>query len=290
MRIGWIGTGVMGGPMAAHVLKAGMQVVVTTRTKDKAQPLLDAGATWAQTPAEAADGADAVVSIVGFPNEVEEVHLGPHGTLSAATAPSLVIDCTTSEPVLAERIATEATTRGALALDAPVSGGDVGARAGTLSVMVGGDQTAFDRARPIFDAFGEVVVRQGGPGAGQRTKAVNQILVASATISTCEAMVFAVKTGLDPATVLESVSRGAAGSWTLTNLAPRMLDRDFDPGFKIEHFVKDLGIAVAEADRLGLPLQGLRLAQRLYEGALETGHGHHGTHGILLALEAEVGL
>lgn len=290
MRVGWIGTGVMGAPMAGHLLSRGMDVVVTTRTKARAQSLLDAGATWAKTPAEAADGADAVVSIVGFPEEVEEVHLGPGGTLSAARTPPIVIDCTTSDPTLAERIAAEAIDRGARSLDAPVSGGDVGARAGTLSVMVGGDRETFDRAQPIFEAFGDVVVHQGPPGAGQRTKAVNQILVASATISTCEAMVFAVKSGLDPKTVLSSVSKGAASSWTLTNLAPRMLDRDFDPGFKIEHFVKDLGIAVAEANRLEIPLPSLHLAQRLYEGALAAGHGDRGTHGILLALEAEVGL
>ena len=290
MRIGWIGTGVMGGSMAGHLLDRGMDVVVTTRTRARAEPLLAAGATWAESPAAAADGADAVVSIVGYPDEVEAVHLGDEGTLSAADVPPLIIDCTTSDPSLAERIAAEAATRGARSLDAPVSGGDVGARGGTLSVMVGGDPDAFERARPIFEAFGDVVVHQGPAGAGQRTKAVNQILVAAATISTCEALVFAVKSGLDPRTVLASVSKGAAGSWTLTNLAPRMLDRDFDPGFKIEHFVKDLGIAVAEADRLGLSLPGLRLARRLYEGAAEAGHGERGTHGILLALEEEVGL
>lgn len=290
MRIGWIGAGVMGGPMAGHLLEAGMDLVVTTRTRARAEPLIASGATWADTPAEAADGADAVVSIVGFPAEVEEVHLGAEGTLSASRTPGLLIDCTTSEPILAERIAMESQRRGIKSLDAPVSGGDVGARAGSLSVMVGGDAAAFERARPIFDAFGDVVVLQGPPGAGQRTKAVNQILVASATISTCEALVFARKAGLDPRTVLQSVSRGAAGSWTLSNLAPRMLERNFDPGFKIEHFVKDLGIAVSEAERLDIRLPGLHLAQRLYEGALAAGHGACGTHGFLLALEAEVGL
>lgn len=283
-EIGWIGTGVMGRSMAGHLLDAGHRLRIHTRTRERAASLLERGAVWAETPAAAAEGAEVVVSIVGHPSDVEAVHLGPEGTLRAATPPAILVDMTTSDPGLAERIHAEAAARGVAALDAPVSGGDVGARNATLSIMVGGDDAAFARVRPLLDAMGRTVVLQGGPGAGQRTKIVNQTLVAASMIGACESMVFAVRAGLDPRRVLENVASGAAGSWTLTNLVPRMLDGDTAPGFFIEHFVKDLGIAVGAARSLGLDLPGLELAERLYTAAAAEGRGRQGTQALFEVL------
>lgn len=288
-EIGWIGTGVMGRSMAGHLLDAGHRLRIHTRTRERAESLLDRGATWAGTPAMAADGADVVVSIVGHPADVEAVHLGPDGTLAAGQPPAILVDMTTSAPELAERLHSEAATRGTAALDAPVSGGDVGARQATLSIMVGGDEDAFEKVRPLFETMGRTVVLQGGPGAGQRTKIVNQTLVAASMIGACESMLFAVQAGLDPRRVLESVSSGAAGSWTLTNLVPRMLDGDTAPGFFIEHFVKDLGIAVRSARDLGLELPGLELAERLYLAAAAAGRGRQGTQALFESLRGAAG-
>ena len=284
-RIGWIGTGVMGLPMASHLLESGLNMTVFTRSRAKAQPLLDAGAQWAGSPAEAADGRDIVISIVGFPKEVAAVHLEPGGTLSAATPPKAIIDMTTSQPGLAVRIAAKAGGMGVRALDAPVSGGDVGARQATLSIMVGGSEEGFAYVRPVLDLLGKTVVHQGAPGAGQRTKAVNQVLIASNMIGVCEGMLLARSAGLDPLLVLASVAGGAAGSWSLSNLAPRMIDRDFEPGFFVEHFIKDLEIALQIAARTGLALPGLALARQLYEATKAQGYGRKGTQALLLALE-----
>jgi 3-hydroxyisobutyrate dehydrogenase len=284
--IAWIGTGVMGRSMAGHLMDAGHRLRVHTRTPGKAADLLDRGATWAATPREAAEGADVAISIVGLPGDVEAVHLGADGILAAERPPAIVVDMTTSSPELAERIATAAAERAVAALDAPVSGGDVGARNATLSIMVGGDGAAFDRIRPLLEVMGRTVVLQGPAGAGQRTKIVNQTLVAASMIGAVEAMRFAVRSGLDPRRVLESVSSGAAGSWTLSNLVPRMLDGDTAPGFFIEHFVKDLGIAVGEARGLGLDLEGLELADRLYRAALDAGRGRQGTQALFEAMSA----
>jgi 3-hydroxyisobutyrate dehydrogenase len=282
--IAWIGTGVMGRSMAGHLLDAGHRLRVHTRTREKAADLLDRGAVWAATPREAAEGADVAISIVGLPTDVEAVHLGPDGVLAAEHPPAIVVDMTTSSPELAERIAAAAGERGVAALDAPVSGGDVGARNATLSIMVGGDESAFARIRPLFEVMGRTVVLQGPAGAGQRTKIVNQTLVAASMIGAVEAMRFAVGSGLDPRRVLESVASGAAGSWTLSNLVPRMLDGDTAPGFFIEHFVKDLGIAVGEARGLGLELEGLELADRLYRAAMAAGRGRQGTQALFEAM------
>ena len=284
-RVGWIGTGVMGHSMVGHLLDAGLEVVVNTRTKARAESLLDRGATWADTPAQAAEGMDAVVSIVSMPEDVEAVHLGPQGTLEAVSPASLLIDMTTSSPRLAERIYQAAAARGVAAVDAPVSGGDVGAREGRLSIMIGGDDEPVRRAMPVFEAFGGTIVHQGGAGAGQRTKIVNQILVAASMIGACEALMFTREAGLDPERVLESVASGAAGSWTISNLAPRMVRRDFEPGFFVEHFVKDLRIAVEEARSMKLDLPGLELAERLYISLQDSGRGRKGTQALLLALE-----
>ena len=248
-RIGWVGTGVMGAAMCGRLLDAGYALTVFNRTRAKSEPLLERGATYADNPREVAAASDVTVTMVGFPDDVRDVVLGDKGTLSGAAAGSVLVDMTTSEPRLAEGIAAAAAVKEVRSLDAPVSGGDVGARNGTLSIMVGGDRAAFDRLAPLWDVLGKTVVHQGGAGAGQHTKMVNQTLIASNMIGVCEAMVYAVKSGLDPETVLKSVSGGAAGSWSLTNLAPRMLSGDFAPGFYVEHFLKDLSIALAAAER-----------------------------------------
>lgn len=287
-RIAWIGAGVMGEPMAGHLLEAGHDVVVNTRTRQRAEGLIARGAAWAVSPAEAADGADVAFSMVGYPEDVEAVHLGAAGTLAAVTPPRYVVDMTTSRPSLAERLSEKAATLGVGSVDAPVSGGDVGARQATLSIMVGGAEPDVEAVRPLLELLGSRVVRQGGPGAGQHTKMVNQILIASNMVGVCEGLLYAVRAGLDPETVIGSVGAGAAGSWSINNLGPRMIHRDFAPGFYVEHFLKDLGIAVDESARMGLRLEGLTLARRLYEQvrALDGGRGGRmGTQALLLALE-----
>ena len=284
MKVGWIGTGVMGASMCGHVLAAGHDVSVYTRTKEKAQGLLERGASWADSPAEAAAGADAVFTIVGYPADVRQVILGENGVLAGAKPGAVIVDMTTSEPSLAVEIAAAAAERGVDAIDAPVSGGDVGARNATLSIMVGGDAAALERVRPLLETMGKTIVHQGGPGAGQHTKMVNQTLIATGMIGVCEALLYAYRAGLDLETVLESVAGGAAGSWSLSNYAPRMLAGDFDPGFMVEHFVKDMGIALAEARRMNLSLPGLALAEQLYVALMAQGHGRKGTHSLILAL------
>ncbi|HST26578.1 MAG TPA: NAD(P)-dependent oxidoreductase [Gaiellaceae bacterium] len=282
--IGWIGTGVMGLSMCGHVLEAGYSVTVHNRTRERAKPLLERGASWADTPREVAAASEVVCSIVGYPADVREVILGPGGALAGVTPGAVLVDLTTSEPALAVEIAEAAAAKGAASVDAPVSGGDVGARNGTLSIMVGGEEAAVDRIRPLLDTFGKTIVRQGGPGAGQHTKMVNQTLIAGAMIGVCEALLYAYKAGLDLETVLESVGPGAAGSWSLTNYAPRMLKGDFEPGFVVEHFIKDMGIALGEARRMKLSLPGLALAEQLYVALAAQGNGRKGTQSLILAL------
>jgi len=285
LRLAWIGTGVMGRSMAGHLLAAGHEVTVYTRTPERARELVERGAIAAADPREAVEGRDAVLSMVGYPEDVREVHLGPRGTLAADRPPPLLVDFTTSRPALAVELSAAAAGRGVEALDAPVSGGDIGARNATLSIMVGGSEAAFGRARPLFERLGRTVVRQGGPGAGQHCKMVNQILIAGTMLGTCEGLLYAKAVGLDPATVLESVGGGAAGSWTVSNLLPRILRDDFQPGFLVEHFLKDLSIALAEADALGLRLEATELARRLYALAAEEGRGRLGTQVLALVLE-----
>jgi 3-hydroxyisobutyrate dehydrogenase len=282
--LGWIGTGVMGSAMCGHLLRAGYPVRVHNRTKEKARPLLDEGATWADTPAEAARGSEMVFAIVGFPADVREVFLGEEGVLAGAEPGSVVVDMTTSEPALAEEIYQEAKERGVAAIDAPVSGGDVGARNGTLSIMVGGDEEAVERVRPLFELMGETVVHQGGPGSGQHTKMVNQILIASGMIGVCEALLYGHRAGLDLETVMQSVSGGAAGSWSLSNYGPRMLRGDFEPGFFVQHFVKDMGIALRESERMKLAVPGLALAHQLYVALQAQGGSRKGTQALIQAL------
>ena len=280
MRIAFVGTGVMGSSMAGHLLAAGHQVAIHTRTRAKAERLLAAGATWAESPAAAADGADAALSMVGYPADVDQVWRGPAGFLAAPRPPGLLIDLTTSDPALARELAAAAAARGLEALDAPVSGGDRGAREATLSIMVGGAAAGFERAKPLLGAMGRTIVLQGGPGAGQLCKLANQVAIASGMVAVCEALAFARATGLDPATVLESISGGAAGSWGLSNLAPRVLRGDFAPGFYVRHFTKDLGLALAAARAAKVDLPGLELAARLYREVEAAGDADLGTQAL----------
>ena len=284
LRVGWIGTGVMGSSMCGHVLKAGYGVTVYTRSRERAEPLLERGAAWADSPAAVAAESNAVFSIVGYPADVRDVILGDGGALAGAASGSTLVDMTTSEPALAVEIYEAAKAKGVAAVDAPVSGGDIGARNATLSIMVGGDEDAVERVRPVFEVLGKSIVRQGGPGAGQHTKMVNQVLIATGMIGVCEALLYGYRAGLDLECVLESVAGGAAGSWSLTNYGPRMLSGDFAPGFVVDHFVKDMGIALAEAKRAKLSLPGLALAEQLYVALQAQGHGRKGTHSLILAL------
>lgn len=289
-RIGWIGTGVMGASMCGHLLRRGHPVTVTNRSRRRAEGLIAGGARWAETPAEVAAHSDVVFSMVGFPDDVRQVILGDEGVLSTARSGTLVIDMTTSQPSLAVEIAERAGHRGVRALDAPVSGGDVGARNAALSIMVGGSADAFDAARDLFDALGSTVVLQGGPGAGQHTKMVNQILVAGTMVAMAEALLYAYRAGLDVESVLASVTVGAAGSWTLSNLAPRVVSGDFTPGFAVDHLVKDLGIALDEARRARLALPGLALAEQLYVALQAQRRGRDGTQALVHALASLSGL
>lgn len=283
-RIGWIGTGVMGASMCRHLMDAGYAATVYSRTRSKAERLLEQGAQWAESPAEVAAQSDVVFTIVGFPTDVEEVILGPNGIVENLKPGSIVVDMTTSQPALAEEIARQASQREVQALDAPVSGGDVGARGASLSIMVGGERATFDRVLPLFSLMGRTIHYQGAAGSGQHTKMVNQILIATGMIGVCEALLYGHRAGLDLNEVLKSVSAGAAGSWSLSNLAPRLLKGDFEPGFFVEHFIKDLGIALEEARRLQLSLPGLALAQQLYLAVAANGHAKSGTQALLLAL------
>ncbi|MBX3470903.1 MAG: NAD(P)-dependent oxidoreductase [Planctomycetes bacterium] len=283
-RVGWVGVGVMGRSMAGHVLAGGYPLVVHTRTKERAADLLARGATWAEDPREVAERSDVVFVIVGLPEEVRSVVLGERGVLAGARPGGVVVDMSTSAPALAREVAAAAAARGVHALDAPVSGGDVGAREARLSIMIGGDADVTAALRPLWECMGRTFVHQGGPGAGQHTKMVNQVLIAGGMIGLCEALLYAHRAGLDAERVLASVSSGAAGSWSLTHYAPRILRGDFAPGFLVEHFIKDLGIALDEARRLGLSLPGLALAEQLYLAAEAQGLGRRGTHALQLAL------
>ena len=278
--IGFIGLGVMGKSMAAHLLKAGFEVLVYTRTKEKASELLSQGAKWASAPKEIAQKANVIISMVGYPSDVEEIYLGENGLIENGKQGTYLIDMTTSTPTLAVKIAEEAKKRGMESLDAPVSGGDIGARDAKLTIMVGGSSEAFEAVRPIFDILGSNVVHQGPAGSGQHTKMCNQIAIASNMIGVTEAISYAKKAGLDPDRVLRSISSGSAGSWSLSNLVPRMIEGDFEPGFYIKHFIKDMKIALDEAERMGMDAPGLSLSKSLYEGLAEAGEENSGTQAL----------
>ena len=284
-RVGWIGTGVMGASMCGHLLSKGFKATVFTRTEAKAKALLDRGATWAASPREVAQQSDVVFSIVGFPSDVRQVLLCEEsGVLAGCDSGNVIVDMTTSEPSLAVEIADQAKAKGVHALDAPVSGGDKGAKEGILSIMIGGEKEVVDALQPCWQAMGKTIVHQGPAGAGQHTKMVNQTLIAAGMVGVCEALVYGHRAGLDLPTVLKSVGSGAAGSWSLTNLGPRVIDNNFDPGFFVEHFVKDMGIALAESRRMGLCMPGLALAEQLYQSVQSKGWAKNGTHALTLAL------
>jgi 3-hydroxyisobutyrate dehydrogenase len=289
-RIGWIGTGVMGSSMCGHLLGGGFSTTVYNRTRAKAEPLLERGAMWANSPKQVAQASDVIFTIVGYPVDVRSVILGDDGVLAGCDEGSVVVDMTTSEPSLAVEIAEAAAQRGVHSVDAPVSGGDVGAREGTLSIMIGGEQEVVEALGPCWEAMGGTIVHQGGPGAGQHTKMVNQVLIATNMIGVCEALLYGYRAGLDLLTVMKSVASGAAGSWSLSNLGARIIDNNFDPGFFVEHFVKDMGIALEESKRMGLSMPGLALAHQLYLSLVALGGGRDGTQALMLALASMSGV
>jgi 3-hydroxyisobutyrate dehydrogenase len=283
-RIGWIGTGVMGASMCGHLLNKGHTVTVFNRTKAKAQPLLDKGATWVASPRAVAEQSDVTFTMVGFPQEVRDVYFGVDGVLAGAKQDTVLVDMTTTAPSLAQEIYAAAKAKGAQAIDAPVSGGDVGARNATLSIMVGGDRTAVEDVMPLLQVLGKTIVHQGGAGAGQHAKLCNQIVITGTMIGVCESLLYAYKAGLNLDTLLQSIRGGSAACWSLDNLAPRILKNNYDPGFFVDHFVKDMGLALEEARRMELKLPGLELAHNLYRHVQGLGYGRKGMHALMLAL------
>ncbi|MFS0778827.1 NAD(P)-dependent oxidoreductase [Neobacillus sp. 3P2-tot-E-2] len=278
--IGFIGTGVMGKSMAGHLMAAGYQVFVYSRTKEKAGDLLEQGAEWGETPQEVASKANVIFTMVGYPSDVEEIYLGENGLVHHAKPGSYLIDMTTSAPSLAVKIYKAAKERDIHSIDAPVSGGDVGAKEAKLSIMVGGEEEDVEAVRPLLNLMGTNIIYQGRAGAGQHTKMCNQIAIASNMIGVCEAIVYAEKAGLNPDSVLKSITTGAAGSWSLTNLAPRMLNGNFEPGFYIKHFIKDMKIALDEAENMEMKVPGLALAKTLYDQLAEMGEENSGTQAL----------
>lgn len=279
--IGFIGLGVMGQSMVRNLLKAGYTVQAYTRTKDKAADLLAEGVTWCDSIQAACKNADAIITIVGYPSDVESIYFGDGMILDAAEPGTLVIDMTTSSPKLAERIAEAAIDRSLLPLDAPVTGGDVGAKNGTLSILVGGGEFAFAKATPIFEAMGQAIERMGYAGSGQYAKLANQIAIAGIMMGNAEMLAFTKRAGLDPEQLRRTIRGGAAGSWTLENLVPRMIVEDYSPGFFIKHFIKDMALALESANELSIKLPSLELASRLYSILEENGYGENGTQALI---------
>ncbi|RXZ84628.1 NAD(P)-dependent oxidoreductase [Paenibacillaceae bacterium] len=278
--VGFIGLGVMGNSMAGHIAKAGYELHVYTRTAAKAKQLLEQGAIWHDTPAKLAAASDVIITMVGFPQDVDELYNGENGLIRHAKEGAYLIDMTTSSPLLAKRIYEAAATKGLHVLDAPVSGGDIGARNAALSIMVGADEQVFENVLPLLKLMGSNIVRQGEPGAGQHTKMCNQIVIASNMIGVCESIAYAKKAGLNPKTVLASIETGAAGSWSLSNLGPRIIDGNFEPGFYVKHFIKDMGIALEAAREMGMDTPGLAQAHSLYQQLAELGHEDEGTQAL----------
>ncbi|MEK3764814.1 NAD(P)-dependent oxidoreductase [Solibacillus sp. FSL K6-4121] len=280
-KIGFIGTGVMGASIVKHLLNAGHEVTIYTRTKSKAEELIALGAMWASSPAEASKDQHIIFTMVGYPKDVEEVYFGTGGIFSVVKEDTILVDMTTSEPTFAKKIYNEAKSKGLHSLDAPVSGGDIGAKNGTLSLMVGGDFNIFEKMKPVFEVFGQNIIYQGEAGNGQHTKMCNQIAIASGMIGVCESMAYGLKAGLSMDDVLRSITAGAAGSWSLSNLAPRILQGNLEPGFYIKHIIKDMKIALDEAERMNLQLPGLALAKSMYDQLLEEGYGDNGTQALV---------
>ncbi len=279
-KIAFIGTGVMGASIVKHLLKAGYEVTIHTRTKEKALHLLEDGAKWADTIQDAVTKAQLVFTMVGYPSDVETIYFEEDGIFANGRKGQIVVDLTTSSPFLAKRVAEKAEELGMSSIDAPVSGGDIGAQNGTLSIMCGGEERIFNELSTVFEVFGNQVIYQGPSGSGQHTKMCNQIAIATNMIGVCEAIAYAEHSGLNPEIVLTSITSGAAGSWSLSNLAPRILKKDFEPGFYIKHFLKDMDIALSEAEKMGLPLPGLKLARGMYFELIEKGFGEKGTQAL----------
>ena len=284
-KIGFIGTGVMGNPMASHILKEGYELYVYNRTSAKTQSLVASGAHACDSPGSVAEMCDIIFAIVGFPKDVETVFLGSNGIVEKAKPGSIIVDMTTSTPDLAKKIASVAIEKGLHALDAPVSGGDVGAKSGMLSIMVGGKKEIFNRVLPLFELMGSNVVYQGSAGSGQHTKMANQIGIASSMLAMCESLTYAKAAGLDQKTVLKSISSGAAGSWSLTNLAPRILRDDYEPGFFVRHFIKDMQIAIDSSEAMGIPIPGLKVAKAKFDQIADQGLDNKGTQAVIKAYE-----
>jgi 3-hydroxyisobutyrate dehydrogenase len=284
-KIGWVGTGVMGAAMCGHLQKAGYPIAVHNRTKSKADDLVKNGAVWCDTPRQAAEQSDILCSIVGYPSDVEEVYFGDAGILGGMKSGGIVVDMTTSEPTLAERIYKAAAEKGIEALDAPVSGGDVGAKEARLAIMVGGKEGVFEKVKPLFEIMGKNIAYMGEAGAGQHTKASNQIHIATTMIGLVEALLYAHKAGLDMNELIEAIGKGAAGSWSLNNYGPRIATGNFEPGFYIKHFVKDMGIALREAERMRLSLPGLALAKEFYISAMSAGLEDKGIQALYKVFE-----
>jgi 3-hydroxyisobutyrate dehydrogenase len=276
----------MGAPLCRHLQQARYRTTVHTRSRAKSASILAQGATWAESPRAVAEETDVVFTMVGFPQDVHAVYFGEQGLLAGVRPGMILVDMTTTEPSLSREIAAEADARGAWAIDAPVSGGDVGARNASLSIMIGGHHAAVQAVMPILELFGKKIVHQGGPGLGQQAKVCNQITIAGTMIGVCEALLYSSKAGLETDRLLESIRGGAAGCWTLDHLAPRILRHDFAPGFFVEHFLKDMAIALEESRRMGLSLPGLDVAHRLYQTARKLGHGRSGTQALIVALES----
>jgi len=289
-KIGWVGIGVMGRSMCGHLLSAGHEIKVYTRTKASAESILAAGAQWCETPGEVARDSEFVFTIVGYPADVRAVYLDEGGLVDSAAPGTVLVDMTTSEPALAVEIHRAAAARGLSALDAPVSGGDLGAKNAALAIMVGGEQEPFDRTMPMFEKMGKNIRLMGGPGAGQHTKMSNQILIAGTMIGVVESLLYAVKSGLDVDAVIDVIGSGAAGSWSINNLGRKIAKDDYDPGFFIKHFVKDMGIALAEARKMGIALPGLALVEQLYVAAMAQGLENLGTQGLFIALRRVNGM
>jgi 3-hydroxyisobutyrate dehydrogenase len=282
--VGWLGTGVMGEPMAGHLLDAGHSLIVHTRTRSKADSLIAQGAEWANSPSEAAERSDFVFTMLGYPQDVERIYCAEDGVFAGCRTNSVLIDMTTSNPDLAKRIAGKALERHAQALDAPVSGGDIGAKNGTLAIMCGGEKETFDRVLPLFRSIGDKIELFGSSGSGQRVKMANQILIASTMVGTVEALLYAERAKLDPSRVIGLIGQGAAGCWSINQLGPRMVESDWEPGFFVKHFVKDMGIALDDSKRMGLNLRGLALASEFYERVEKEGFADKGTQILLKVL------
>ncbi|WP_246157045.1 NAD(P)-dependent oxidoreductase [Oceanispirochaeta crateris] len=285
-NIAWIGTGVMGRSMCLHLMNKGYKLSVYNRTREKAADLIEKGAQWCDTPAQAAQGADVIFTIVGYPADVEAVILGEEGVLKTAKKGAIVVDMTTSEPSLAVKIAEEATKQGVNTLDAPVSGGDLGAQKGTLAIMCGGKPEVFESVLPLLQTFGENIKLMGADGAGQHTKMCNQILIATTMIGVVESLLYGHKAGMDMNEVIDVIGSGAAASWSINNLGRRIADGNFDPGFFIKHFVKDMGIALKEADLMNISLPGLAMAHQFYRAAMAQGLENLGTQGLYKVFES----